>query len=70
MAKLDVTVDLLSNLLFGPELASITDVVAFDKNAGIITFEIEGGIVPEISRVTVEIQEHYRTIKFTPVVES
>jgi len=69
MAKLDMTIDLLSSLLFGSDLANITDVVACDKGKGIITFEIEGGIVPVVEQVIIEIQESYRTIKFTPVVK-
>ena len=67
MAKIRVATELLNNILFCGELVSITDVVDFDKEGEVITFEIEGAIVPKAEQVMVEIQEHYKTIKFVTV---
>lgn len=67
MAKIRVATELLNNLLFCGELVSITEVTDFDKEGGVITFEIEGAIVPKVEQVMVEVQEHYKTVKFIPV---
>ena len=69
MAKIEVSISMLNRLLFEESLVDITAVSSFDRDKNIITFEIEGAIVPEVEQVRAEVTQAYKTIKFVPVVQ-
>ena len=68
MAEIEVSFGVLESLLFTNEV----DIIGYrreDPRRRSIIFEITGTNVPDVSKVTAEITEYYKTVKFIPVKE-
>lgn len=65
MAKLQVSKELLSSVLFEGACARIVSVVKESEHE--ITFELEGPDVPDVEQVRAEVTQHYNSWKFIPV---
>ena len=58
MALLQVSAILIDEALFHGVAAHIVGVVAYDPQAGVVTFRIEGGDVPDCEEVTCTLTIH------------